>query len=127
MSEPAKLEHVVGRWRYLYDNVEDEFGGGFATGEFALDSEGRLHRRWAIDVFSNGVTTWRAKPWSVEEAWEHSLDQEALITFLTGRGYDLYSPTPIPVNELSAGPLERPPAPAGKPLFAAYSRSQRTR
>lgn len=122
MTEATKPERVVVRWSYLYDNIEEEFGGGIVTGEFALDSEGRLHRRWAGDVSTGGATTWRAHPWSIDESWGPSLNQEALISFLTGRGYDLYPPMPIPVDQLSAGPFEGPPSTARKPLFSAHSR-----
>lgn len=122
MAGAGYIGEVVVRWGYLYDNIDEECGGGFVTGEFALDSKGHLWRRWATDGFRAGVTTWRADAWSVVEAWEPSLEQDRLIGFLTGRGYDLYPPTPIPVNELSAGPFSGMPTSSGEPLFAAYSR-----
>lgn len=119
MPANVKVEGCIARWGYLYDNIEEEQGGGFATGEFALDHDGRLYRRSTGGGFLNGRTTWRANEWSLVKEWSEGADTVGLIAFLTGGGYDLYPPSPIPVNGLSAGPLEGPPEYAGKPLHAA--------
>jgi len=120
MPADVKVEGCIARWGYLYDNIEEEQGGGCATGEFALDFNGVLYRRSTNSGFLNGSTTWRASEWSVVKEWNAGKDEVGLIAFLTGGGYDLYPPSPIPVNGLSAGPFEGSPGNAGNPLHAAH-------
>jgi hypothetical protein len=110
---------VAARWTYLFDNIADEFGGGFVTGEFLLLTDGRLFRRAAWSLSSNHSTRWEAGPWEIDEAWLPSADVSALFEHLTARGYDLYPPTPIPVDATSAGPFPGYPKLAGEPLHPA--------
>jgi hypothetical protein len=117
-SLPAKPDIVV-RWTFLYEDVSEDMGGGYLSGEFLLLRDGRLFRRTVSSSSAGKTTTWRAGPWGLDPIWKPLNDVEKLVAHLTGRGFDLYPPSPVGVDSSSAGPFPGAPPPAGKPLHPA--------
>lgn len=96
-SEPKVTAH----WRYLYDNISERFGGGYATGEFVLLTDGRLFRRsitsWELNSKGQPKTVWRVSPWDLHESSKLFKNAEEAVAFLSSDGYDLSPPSPVPV------------------------------
>jgi len=102
---------AVRRWAFVYDN-DDDFGGGFVSGEFLLRSDGVLWRRMGGSRTAAGGTTYHYGPWRVDGRWKDGVDATACAAWLRGRRYGLYEPGPIGVSEREAGPFPGVPAPA---------------
>jgi hypothetical protein len=115
---PSNPEVVV-RWSFLFEDVDDRMGGGYLSGEFLLLHDGRLFRRSTSSQSSAKTTMWRAGLWFLDPIWRPANDVPKLVTHLTGRGFDLYPPSPVPVDAISAGPFPGIPKPAGAPLYPA--------
>jgi hypothetical protein len=104
---------------FLYEDVSDDMGGGYLSGEFLLLRDGRLFRRTTSSSSSPRTTTWRAGPWALDPLWKPAADLDKLVAHLTGRGFALYPPSPVPVEASEAGPFPGMPPAAGKALYPA--------
>src|SRR5256885_694322 len=91
---PEDPQEVLVRWTFLYDNIPEDLGGGFVTGEFALLVDGRLFRRAAHDEHGLDGSTWKAGPWELDSRWNASTDVGALFDALREFGYELFPATP---------------------------------
>ena len=103
---------AVGHWGWVYD-YDDDAGGGFASGEFLLRSDGVLLRRYVFSSSGGGQTTFRAHPWQPVSWWEGLADPTAAIQSLKAHGYSLCRPN-VPIDEDKAGPFP------GLPPLAEY-------
>ena len=96
---------VVYHWGYLLDDLPEEVGGGFVTGEFLLRSDGALLQRAVWDSYSKGATTWEAGEWTVYKQFPPGTGQGQVQPMLRGKGYQLGRPTPVPVDQDFERPL----------------------
>ena len=103
---------AVRRWAFVYDNDDDDFGGGFVSGEFLLRSDGVLLRRMGGSRTAAVGTTYHYGPWRVDGRWTDGVDATACAASLRGWRYGLYEPAPIGVSEREVGPFPGVPAPA---------------
>src|SRR5207244_507974 len=89
-------------WGYVYDFDED--WGGFAAGECLLRANGELLRRAGTSSSANGQTMWRFGAWESVEGWR-STDVRGCAAWLRSRGYDLFEPSPVAIDQREAGPF----------------------
>jgi hypothetical protein len=92
----------VAHWGWVYD-YDDDGGGGFASGEFLLRSDGVLLRRSVFSRYRDGETTWRAHPWQPVSWWEGQTDAAEAMNLLKAHGYGLCRPD-VPFDQDGAGP-----------------------
>ena len=74
---------VLARWSFLLDDLPDDIGGGFFTGEFVLRSDGALLRR-AGSSFSSGCSMrYRALGgWQIHHQFEAGVSEETARQWL---------------------------------------------
>lgn len=93
---------LVYRWGYLLDDLPEEIGGGFVTGEFLLRSDGVLLKRGVIDLLSRDGMTWSAGPWSIFHRFPPGTGQGQAREWLRAKRYRLARPSPVGIDETSA-------------------------
>ena len=118
---PAGVE-LVHRWGYVLDNLPESIGGGFSRGEFLLRSDGALLQRSVTDEWWQGQTTWRAGKWSELHRFPAGTGESPARAWLVGHGYDLGEPSPVAVDEVTAGPY--PGLPEEARLHALRGRNE---
>ena len=96
---------LVYQWGYLLDDLPEEIGGGFVSGEFILRSDGALLERGVTDSYSKGATTWEAGPWTVYQQFPPGTSEGQVRAWLRAKHYQLGGPTPVPVDQDSSGPF----------------------
>ncbi|MFI0352544.1 hypothetical protein [Actinomadura sp. 9N407] len=96
-----RVEDVVGHWRFVFEMDER----GFASGELVLLRDGTLLRRYGTSYYSKGLTTWKFNAWRQVSWWPGASSPEEAIPILLRNGYELYEPSPVPVDERTAGPF----------------------
>lgn len=94
----------VCRWGFLLDDLPEWIGGGFSVGEFLLRSDGILLRRGVSDSYSRNETTWHASSWSMFHRFAPGTGQGQARSWLTDLDYELGSPTPVAIDQSTAGP-----------------------
>jgi hypothetical protein len=105
---PEGVERIY-RWGFLLDNLPDWIGGGFSSGEFLLRSDGVLLRRSVNDSYSRNQTTWHAGPWSVFHRFAPGTGQGQARSWLLDLDYELGGPTPVAIDQSTAGPYRGMP------------------
>lgn len=90
---------------YVLDDLPEEIGGGFASGEFLLRSDGALFERGVTDSYSKGATTWEAGPWRIHRQFPPGTREGQVRQWFRARHYQLGGPTPVPIGLDSAGPF----------------------
>jgi hypothetical protein len=103
-GDPLAAAGLVARWGFVYDEPEER-GGGYVSGEFLLRSDGVLLRRYGTSYTNKDGDTWRFSPWQVVSWWRGPADPERAIRTLKRQGYDLHQPSPVPIDEETAGPF----------------------
>jgi hypothetical protein len=103
-DDPLAAVGPVARWRFVHDEPEER-GGGFVAGEFLLRGDGVLLRRYGSTHTNKDGYTWRFSHWKVVSWWGDTADPERAIRALKRQGYDLYPPSPVPIDEEAAGPF----------------------
>jgi hypothetical protein len=88
----------VAHWGWVYDYDDDDYGGGFASGEFVLWDNGVLERRSVISRYRDHQTTYQAHPWAPVSWWEGGNDPEAAVRLLKAHGYGLCQPN-VPIDQ----------------------------
>jgi hypothetical protein len=90
-------------WGFVWDYNDDEVGG-FASGEFLLRSDGVLLRRYGYSSSGKDGTRWKFGAWEVKDA-EAGTDVAKVSAKLIAEGYGLTKPSPVPIDESTAGPF----------------------
>jgi hypothetical protein len=103
-GDPLAAAGLVARWGFVYDEPEER-GGGYVSGEFLLRSDGVLLRRYGTSYTNKDGSTWRFSPWKVVSWWRGTADPEQAIRTLKRQGYGLHQPSPVPIDEETAGPF----------------------
>lgn len=67
------------RWDYLLDDIPEDLGGGYVTGNFLLRDDGILLCR-------------HGSRWYVDSRHDPARSDAAIADTLRARGYDLYEP-----------------------------------
>ena len=98
---------VRGRWGFAADTDHS-----WVTGELLLRGDGVLLRRYGGDSRRGGVTSWRFSAWQVVSWWPGEADPDAAVQRLKQHAYDLYEPSPVPIDATEAGPVAGHPGPA---------------
>jgi hypothetical protein len=103
-GDPLAAAGLVARWRFAYDEPEER-GGGHVAGEFLLRSDGVLLRRYGYSYSNKDGYTWQFSRWKVVNSWSGTADPKRAIRALKRQGYDLYQPSPVPIDEETVGPF----------------------
>jgi hypothetical protein len=98
---------------WVYDNGDDI--GGFTAGELLLRDDGAFFTRTGSSTYDQGQTRYWFNLWVLDDRWTGRKDVESCVAWMRSRGYGLYEPGPVPVNETEAGPFAGMPPP-GRPL-----------
>ncbi len=108
-DDPLEGHGILRHWSFAYD-YDDDFGGGFASGQLLLREDGALLIRYGGSSTSGGVTTWRYRTaWSPMRAWTPVTDPDAALTALLNRGYSVAEPDPTPWDATESGPVDGVP------------------
>ena len=101
---------VAGYWDWVYD-YDSDYGGGFVSGQFLLRSDGVLLRRNGGSSTGADGTTYSYRDWERAGTWEPGVDPAEVMASLKGM-YSLCKPSPVPVDQRTAGPFPGRPEPA---------------
>jgi hypothetical protein len=97
-SEPK----VAGHWAYIYVYRSEDTGGGWASGEFVLLTDGRLFRRAVrsqpFDSRGQQKTVWIAYPWDLHATPKRLKSVAEAQAYLVSDGYELHPPSPVPAG-----------------------------
>ena len=105
VSDPLPVGvELVYRWGFLLDDLPEWIGGGFSAGEFLLRSDGVLLRRGVSDSYSRNETTWHAGPWSIFHRFAPGTSQGQARAWLINLDCQLGGPTPVAIDQETAGP-----------------------
>jgi hypothetical protein len=72
-------------------------------------------RRYGSSFSGRSGTSWECGHWQAVLWWPGHVDLERAIAELRSRGYDLYEPSPVPIDQTTAGPFLSMPSVA-KPI-----------
>ncbi len=114
---------VVCRRGFFLDNLPEWTGAGFPAGAFLLRSAGVLLRRSVSDSYPRNQATWHAGPWSVFHYFVPGTGQGQSRSRLLDLDYKLASPTPVAIDQVTAGPC--PGMPEGATVHAEIKASAR--
>ncbi|MGC2485054.1 MAG: hypothetical protein WA359_02275 [Acidimicrobiales bacterium] len=93
---------------WVYDNSDDV--GGFTAGEFLLRDDGALFIRVGSSTYDHGQTRYWFDRWVLDDRWEARGDSESCLVWMRSRGYSLYDPGPVSIDESEAGPFSGMPS-----------------
>ena len=116
---------MLARWGFLLDDLSDDIGGGYFTGEFVLRSDGALLRRAVSSFSSSHSMSYRALGgWQIHHQFEAGVTEETARQWLQTNRYQLSDP---PVIDLDAQegpevPIPSPPEPRRRRFRWPWSR-----
>ncbi len=103
---------VLERWTFLVDNLPEDIGGGYFTGEFLLCSNGIVLTRTVSNSSTRDETRWRAGDWKVMPTHPRYSSPASAAAGFKSRGYELFPSSPVAIDAREAGPFPGPPSPS---------------